>query len=119
MNVKVQVRHFLVCARPSGVPDAQAVSRKGCIDGTCDARDHNEDGGGRLIVGTANIADMRPRDDEDMSWMELSQVKKRNGKRILRHDRSGQSAGDHVAERTDAKCIATVHSQCVVVGHMA
>src|SRR3954465_12541507 len=81
MNVKVQVRHFLVCARPSGVPDAQAGSRKGCTDGTCDASDHNEDGGGRLIVRTANIADVRPRNDEDMSWMELSQVKKRNGKR--------------------------------------
>jgi hypothetical protein len=51
---------------------------------------------------------MLPRDDEDMSWVELSQVEKCHGQVIVRNNGRRQPAGDIVAEYTSANRV-TIH----------
>jgi hypothetical protein len=115
MNVKMQVRHLLVRAFAGGVPDAQAIARKGCIDGACYARDHEEDGGSYLIVGVPDISQMLPRNDEDMSWVELSQVEKGHGQVIVRNNARRQPAGDNVAEYASARRVS-IHAMTPLPG---
>ena len=110
--MEMQVRHLLVGALARGVPDAQAIRWKRCIDGARYARAHDENGGSDLIVGHADISEMLPRDDDDVSWVELSQVEEGHGQLIVRNNCRRYPTRDNVAENTSASHVI-IHSSLV------
>ena len=102
MYVKVQVRHFLVCARAGGMPDTQAVRGETTIHRASDSGDHSHRRHGGGIIRGANVGDVSSRNDQDMPRMKLSQIEKRDGERVRRDDGCGQLARQNVTE--DARC---------------
>ena len=100
MNVEVEMWHLLIGAGAGGMPDAQPVGGKDRIDGARDTSNHDEDSCRCLVVGIPQVGQVSARDNENVPWMELTQVEKGDREIILGDDGGGEAAGDDLTERT-------------------
>ena len=79
MDVKMQVRHLLMCSRTGRMPDAKAVGGKHRIDRTRDTSDRGENGRCNRIVGRPNVRYVVARDDENVPGMKLTRIQEGEG----------------------------------------
>ena len=81
MNVDMQVRHFLKGGRPNGMPNANAVVRKGAAYRTRDLRDRVHERRASVLVQSPHVIDVGFWNYKNMPRVRLAKVNE--GKRLL------------------------------------
>ena len=104
MDVDVEMRDFLIRARAGGMPDAQPVVRKNGVDCTSDLGHRRHHGAGDVFVGDANVYDVTPGNDENVSRMELPLIEKGDGLVVCSDDGRRQFTCDDGAEWAGLIC---------------